>query len=267
MSGRIDGKSVVITGGSSGMGAACARRFAAEGADSVVIGDVNPAGAAIADELRGSGTRALFVPTDVSRKEACTALVAAAVEFAGHIDIALAAAGVSHGSYLTPGGELNPRTPLVELAAADWQRVMEINVDGVFYFDQAVAAHLLARGARGAIVNIASMNAQRTAPGVGAYSVSKAAVWMLTKSFAVELASSGIRVNAVGPGYITTSMTERMIEADPGVRDQMVALTPLGRMGTTDDIADAVLYLASDESSFVTGTILYPDGGYLAGVR
>jgi NAD(P)-dependent dehydrogenase (short-subunit alcohol dehydrogenase family) len=263
---RLAGRAVLVTGGGSGIGAACALRLAAEGAP-VVVSDINPSGEKVAARIRTAGGRAVFVAADVSDPEQCATLVAAAIEHLGRIDVLVAAAGISHSGYLTDPGSRQPRPRLVDVTPSEWHQVMAVNLDGIMFTNQAVARHMLAIGARGAIVNITSINAQRTSIGTGTYSVSKAAAWMLTKSYAVELASAGIRVNAVAPGFIETPMTERLFLGDPSYRQRMVDSTPLARMGQPDDIAGAVLYLASDDAAFVTGTLLYADGGHLAAQR
>jgi NAD(P)-dependent dehydrogenase (short-subunit alcohol dehydrogenase family) len=147
---------------------------------------------------------------------------------------------------------------------------MDVNLHGLLYTDQAVARQLLRQarqtGTRGSIVNIASMNAQRASVSTGPYSVSKAGAWMLTKTLALELAPAGIRVNAVGPGFIDTPMNEGLL-ADPAALDRVLTATPLGRLGEPSEVAAAVVYLASDEAAFVTGTMLYTDGGFIAATR
>jgi 3-oxoacyl-[acyl-carrier protein] reductase len=266
MGDRVAGRTVLVTGGGSGIGAACALRLAGEGGQ-VVVSDINRAGEQVAARIRDAGGHAEFIPADVSDPEQCRTLVAAAVEHLGRIDVLVAAAGISHGGYLTDPGSPQPRTALAEVTPEEWRQVMAVNLDGIMFTNQAVVRHMLAAGVRGVIVNITSMNSQRTSIGTGPYSVSKAAAWMVTKSYAVELASAGIRVNAVAPGFIQTPMTERLFLGDPGYRERMVESTPLQRMGQPDDIAAAVLYLASDDAAFVTGTLLYADGGYLAAQR
>jgi NAD(P)-dependent dehydrogenase (short-subunit alcohol dehydrogenase family) len=266
MGDRVAGRTVLVTGGGSGIGAACAVRLAAEGAP-VVVGDINPAGEQVAARIRVAGGQATFVQVDVSDPEQCQSLVETAIGQLGRIDVLVAAAGISHSGYLTDPGSQQPRPLLVDVTPSDWQQVMAVNLDGIMFTNQAVARHMLAAGIRGAIVNITSMNSQRTSIGTGTYSVSKAAAWMLTKSYAVELAAAGIRVNAVAPGFIETPMTERLFLGDASYRKRMVDATPLARIGQPDDIAGAVLYLASDDAAFVTGTLLFADGGYLAAER
>jgi NAD(P)-dependent dehydrogenase (short-subunit alcohol dehydrogenase family) len=266
MGDRLAGRTALVTGGGSGIGAACALRLAGEGAP-VVVSDINPAGEQVVTRIRAAGGQADFVAADVSDPEQCRTLVGAAIDHLGRIDVLVAAAGISHSGYLTDPGARQPRPLLVDVTPQDWQQVMAVNLDGIMFTNQAVARHMLAAGIHGAIINIASINSQRTSVGTGTYSVSKAAAWMLTKSYAVELASAGIRVNAVAPGFVETPMTERLFLGDPGYRQRMVDSTPLARLGQPDDIAGAVLYLASDDAAFVTGTLLYADGGYLAAER
>lgn len=271
MTGRVEGKTALVTGGSSGLGAACARRLAGEGAAGIVIGDLDRAGGErLAAELTAAGCPAWFVETDVSSRDDCQALTDTAVQRCGHVDVLVAAAGISHGGYLEEAegsyGAGRSRAPLVDVDPADWHRVMDVNLHGLMYTNQAVARHLLATGARGAIVNITSMNAHRASVLTAPYSVSKAAAWMLTKSLALELAPHGIRVNAVGPGFINTPMNTGLLGDDEAL-DRVLSATPLGRIGAPEDVANAALYLASDEAGFVTGVALCPDGGFIAATR
>jgi len=192
----------------------------------------------------------------------------------GKVDVCVAAAGISHANYVSRdiedqvGVDRMDRNDmlLLDKALASWQRVIDVNLTGVMLTDRAVARHLIARGEGGAIVNIASMAAVTALKGSADYCVSKAGVWMLTKCLSLELARHGIRVNAVGPGYIKTSMSGSSLTHQPWV-DARIAETPLRRLGEPVDIANACLYLVSDEASFVTGEIIFPDGGLGAGVR
>lgn len=264
---RLEGRVALITGGASGIGRATARRFAEEGAD-VVIADLNPdRGNETKQEIEKSfNRRALFVPCDVSKEEDIDALVARAVAEFGRIDTVLAAAGVSSASYVS--GEVRMGTSemdaghLVNKPVADWERVLKINLTGVMLTDRAVARHMIAAGIKGSIVNIASVAARVPLPGAADYNVSKAGVEMLTRVFARELAQHGIRVNAIGPGFIKTPMTQGLQE-DPLGEQMMLGMTPLGRLGTPLEIANTALFLACDESSYFTGQTLYPSGGMM----
>jgi NAD(P)-dependent dehydrogenase (short-subunit alcohol dehydrogenase family) len=267
VAGALSGRAALVTGGASGIGAACVRRLAAEGA-AVTVADLDEAaGRALVDDLAAAGIDAHFVRTDVTDDAACSAAIDAAAHRQGRLAITVAAAGISHGTYLTEPDAPNPKTGLLDVTADDWRRVMAVNVDGVLHTARAAARRMMSDGTKGSIITIASMNSQRTSVGTGPYSVSKAAAWMLTKSLAVELAPHGIRVNAVGPGFVETPMTARLFTPGSGARERALAGTPLGRLGQPEDIAAAVRFLAGDDAAFITGAILYADGGYLADVR
>ena len=264
----------LITGGASGIGRGCALRFAEEGAD-VVIADLNGERAEkAAAEVAAAGGRAETVVVDTASEKSVDAMVATAVRAFGRVDACVAAAGISHANYVSRevdeqvGVDRMDRDDmmLLDKSLASWQRVLDVNLTGVMLTDRAVARHMVERGGGGTIVNIASMAAVTALKGSSDYCVSKAGVWMLTKCLAVELARHQIRANAVGPGYIKTSMSGSSFTHQPWV-DKRVRETPLRRLGEPVDIANACLYLSSDESSFVTGEIIFPDGGLGAGVR
>jgi NAD(P)-dependent dehydrogenase (short-subunit alcohol dehydrogenase family) len=261
----------VITGAASGIGAACARRFADEGVAGIVLADVDAdRGQPIADELSSRGITAIFAPVDVRDQSATQDLAVAAEERLGRIDVLVAAAGISFAGYVSGQPQdyagSRSRVPLVDVELASWHQVMDVNLHGLFLTDQAVAQRMIAAGTRGSIVNITSINAERASVGTGAYSVSKAAAWMLTKIYALELAEHGIRVNAVGPGFIDTPMNDSL-KRDGVALQRVLGATPMGRLGDAVDIANAALYLASDEARFVTGTVVGPDGGFIAATR
>ncbi|MPY92588.1 MAG: glucose 1-dehydrogenase [Acidimicrobiia bacterium] len=274
MSRRLEGKVALVTGGASGIGRGCALRFAEEGA-SVLVADLNGERAEeVAAELTTIGAKADTVVVDTSSEASCEAMVRAAVAAFGRIDTCVAAAGISHAGYVSRpadeqvGVDRMDRDDLLVLdkSLASWQKVLEVNLTGVMLTDRLVARQMVAQGEGGTIVNIASMAAVVALPGSADYCVSKAGVWMLTKVLALELARHKIRVNAVGPGYIRTSMSGSSVSHQPWV-DARLKETPLRRLGEPVDIANACLYLACDESSFVTGEILFPDGGLGAGTR
>jgi NAD(P)-dependent dehydrogenase (short-subunit alcohol dehydrogenase family) len=248
---RMTGRRALITGGASGIGAAIAERFAAEGAGVVLfdLPDQQPLADALIARIAERGGTAQFVAGDVrSRAELDGAVAHAAARFGG-LDAVVAAAGIAIGG------------PLLATAPADWARVLDVNLTGVLQTVQAAAPHLIA--APGAtVVTIASTAAKR--PGAGAYSVSKAAVWMLTRGLAEELAPGGVRVNAIGPGFIDTPMLDRSRElAGDAWYDALPAQIPLGRIGTPEEIAGVALFLSTAESSYLTGSILHPDGGWI----
>lgn len=265
--GRLSGKVALITGGASGIGRACAIRYAEEGADVVVADRDVRRGAETVDELRGSANnRSLFVEVDVGEEESVAAMVERAVAEFGRIDTVLAGAGVSSAHYVSgsPRSDDVPARDLLSVAVADWQRVLDINLTGVMLTDRLVARAMIAGNVRGSIVNIASTAARIALPGAADYCVSKAGVVMLTQVLAMELMEAGIRVNAIGPGFIETPMTQAMRE-DQESREMMITMTPMGRLGTPREIANTALYLASDESSYTTGHTLYPNGGMFVG--
>jgi len=262
---RLEGRVAIITGGASGIGRATARRFAEEGAD-VVLADLNPErGADAVREIEAVvNRRAIFVKTDVGHEEDIDALVRRAVDEFGRIDCVLAAAGLSNANYVSGVVRERPTDPtanhLVNKSVSDWERVLKINLTGVMLTDRAVARHMIDAGIKGSIINIASVAARVPLPGAADYNVSKAGVEMLTKVLAMELIEHGIRVNAIGPGFIETPMTQGMRD-DPEALQRVMALTPMGRLGKPVEIANTALFLASDESSYFTGQTLFPGGG------
>jgi 3(or 17)beta-hydroxysteroid dehydrogenase len=248
---RLAGKVALISGGARGIGAATARLFTQEGAR-VVVGDLlEPEGRALEAELTGRGGQAAFVPLDVTREADWERAVAAAVSRFGTLDVLVNNAGI--------GGAGRVEDTTLE----EWHRVMEVNATGVFLGTKA-AIPALRRAGGGAIVIISSqlglVGMDDSSP---QYQASKGAVRLLTKHTALQYAKEGIRANSVHPGPIVTPMTEKR-RADPAVRARMVSRIPLGRYGEAEEIAYGVLYLASDESRFVTGSELVIDGGWTA---
>jgi len=257
---ELAGKVAIVTGGASGIGAGIVERFLAEGAR-VVIADIErDRGEGFAATL---GADAVFRLTDVSDPDQVGALVAAAVETFGGLDVMVNNAGVSskmHRSFLDDD-------------LADFRRVMAVNVLGVMAGTRDAARQMATSGG-GSIVNMSSIGGIQAGGGVMTYRASKAAVIMFTKSAAIELAHYEIRVNAIAPGNIPTPLLktttsekspEELARFEHAIREQMRADRPLKREGTTADIAEAVLYLASDRARYVTGTVLPVDGGTVAG--
>lgn len=274
MSGRLEGKNALITGGASGIGRATALRFAQEGAN-IFLADRFPAGAEeAAAEIKKLGRKAFVHQVDTADEAAVGKMADAAVKAMGNIDISVAAAGVSHGSYGVASGPTYHEPKIVaELDFAEWRKVLSINLDGVFLTCRAVSAAMIKARKGGRIINIASTAARIVEVGLSAYGVSKAGVWMLTRVMAAELAPYNITVNAIGPGLTRTPMTTNIIgDEDPASmraalnRENQVAGNHLQRLllnrfGEPLDVANTALFLASDEGSYFTGSILHPDGG------
>lgn len=247
---RLDGKVAIVTGAASGNGRAIAQRFAQEGA-TLVLADLNESGLAETERLvRQQERDALSLRCDVTRREDVQALVDAAAERFGHVDVMVANAGIGEGA------------PFLEMDDATWDVVLDVNLKGVFLSDQIAARRMVEQGGGGAIVNIASIMAELGSPAAANYCASKAGVKSLTKSAALALAPFGVRVNAIGPGYIDTPMTE-MLQEEPALRANLIQQTPLDRIGEPIDVAHAAVYLASEESKFMTGQTIFPDGGFL----
>lgn len=247
----FDGKVAIVTGGGSGIGEAACYLYAREGAK-VVVADLNEkTGNAVCEEIRKGKGDAIFVRADVSKPEDCQAMVAAALEKYGRLDIAFNNAGI--------GGEANPTA---DYSLEGWQKVIDINLSSVFYcMKYEIPAMLQAGG--GAIVNMASILGRvgfETSP---AYVAAKHGVVGLTKTTAVEYSRQGIRINAVGPGFIHTPLISGL-EQDEQTRNLLVSLHPIGRLGTSEEVAELVIWLSSDKASFVVGSYYPIDGGYLA---
>jgi NAD(P)-dependent dehydrogenase (short-subunit alcohol dehydrogenase family) len=274
MTGRLDGKVAVVTGGGNGIGRACCERFAEEGARVVVADVLDDAGAATVALLEGQGAKALYLRVDATSPEDNEAVMRAAVDSFGGIDIVVTAAGISNAGYRSgdiegqkqrlaanAGQPADTARAFTGMPIEEWRQVIEVNLTGTLLALQSAARHMLDQGRGGSIVTIASIAAKVPEAGTPSYGVSKAGVWMLTKHAARSLAPAGIRVNAIGPGYIQTNMTAIIGEL-PGARDRILGGIPMGRMGIPREVANTALFLASDESSYFTGEILHPDGGY-----
>jgi 3-oxoacyl-[acyl-carrier protein] reductase len=243
--GAFDGKVAVVTGAARGIGRTIAEKLAREGAD-VAICDLQAEWLAeTAAAVQALGRKVLPVAVDVGDGEAVNACIAQVVKVLGKVDIMVNNAGITKD------------TLLVRMSDDDWDAVLRVNLKGTFLFSRAVSK-LMMKQRSGAIVNIASVIGLIGNAGQCNYAASKAGVIALTKSTAKELASRGVRVNAVAPGFISSKMTDALSQE---VRDQMMANIPQGRFGQPEDIAQAVAFLASDEASYVTGQVLSVNGG------
>jgi 3-oxoacyl-[acyl-carrier protein] reductase len=241
----FEGKVAVVTGAARGIGQAISKRLAQEGAD-VVLCDLQAEWLAeTAGIVEGLGRKALSLAVDVGDSEAVNACINEVVKVFGKVDIMINNAGITKD------------TLLVRMSDDDWDAVLRVNLKGTFLFSRAVAKHMMKQRS-GAIVNIASISGVIGTAGQANYAASKAGVIALTKSTANELASRGVRANAIAPGFISSKMTDALSE---DVRKQYLSRIPLGRFGTVEDIANAVVFLASEQSSYMTGQTLHVNGG------
>ena len=242
----LQGRVAIVTGGSQGIGEACVRRFAQEGAQ-VVIADVADArGQALAAELG-----ALYVHCDVGDKAQVDALVAEVLRAHGRIDVLVNNAGIFKAA------------DFLDVTEADFDAVLRVNLKGAFLVGQAVA-RAMAQAGRGSIVNMSSVNGVMAIPTIASYNVSKGGINQLTRAMALALADKGVRVNAVGPGTIATELAAAAVLTSDEAKNKIMMRTPLKRLGEPSEVADVVAFLASDASSYVTGEIIMIDGGRMA---
>ena len=253
MSTELQNKVALVTGGTTGIGRDTAVLFAKAGAKVVVSGRRETEGEETSNLIRAAGGDGLFVKSDVSKSSDVQSLVQKTVEKFGRLDIAFNNAGIE-GKWV----------PLIEQSLEDWDAVIDVNLKGTWLCLKYEIQQMLKQGGGGTIVNMSSVAGLMGAAGAGVYCASKHGVIALTRTAALEYAVHGIRVNAVCPAVIETAMSDRAF-ADPGANKRVLALHPIGRFGKPMEVAEAVLWLCSSKSSFMTGHYIVLDGGMLAG--
>ncbi|MCH1624518.1 SDR family NAD(P)-dependent oxidoreductase [Fredinandcohnia quinoae] len=245
---KLVNKVAIVTGGASGIGEATVRLFVKEGAK-VVIADFSERGKELSEQLNAAGFDTLFVKTDVTNEDDVKNMIAETINKYGKLDIMYANAGIANDAVAH------------ELTYENWKRTIDINLSGLFLSDKYAIDQMLKQESGGVIVNAGSIHSHVGKVGVTAYSSAKGGVKLLTQTLGATYAKNGIRVNAVCPGYIDTPLIAGA--GDEG-KKHLISLHPQGRLGKPEEVAKAVLFLASDDSSFVNGTSLLVDGGYTA---
>lgn len=244
----LAGRAFIVTGAAQGIGEACARRLAADGA-AVALWDLADAtGQALAAELSGQGARAVYLRCDVSRKAEVDAALAETQSALGRLDGLVSNAGIFRAA------------DFLDITEADWDAVIAVNLKGSFLVGQAVARVLAAQG-HGAIVQMSSVNGRLTIPTIASYNASKGGIDQLTRVMALALADRGVRVNAVAPGTIATELARSAVLTSDEARRRILSRTPMKRLGEPAEIAEVVAFLLSDAASYMTGEIVVVDGG------
>ena len=245
------GRTAVVTGAGNGIGAACARLFVASGAK-VALWDRDQAAAQrVADAIDPGDRRARAMPCDVSRSADVASALAATLAAFGRIDILVNNAGIFHAA------------DFLDIHEDDWDAVLDVNLKGAFLVGQAVAREM-AKSGGGAIVNMSSVNGVTAIPSIASYNASKGGIDQLTRAMALALADKGIRVNAVAPGTIATELAQKAVLGSDEAKARIMSRTPMRRLGDPSEIASVCAFLASDAASYMTGEVVYVDGGRLA---
>ena len=246
---HFEGQVAIVTGASQGIGAACAERLAHDGA-AVALWDVDDArGTALTASLNARGHRAVYQHCNVAKANEVEAALAATLQAFGHVDALISNAGIFKAANF------------LDITEADWDAVIDVNLKGAFLVGQAVARAMVAAGRPGAIVNMSSVNGIMATPSIASYNASKGGVNQLTRVMALALADHGIRVNAVAPGTIATELAQKAVLGSDEAKARIMSRTPMKRLGEPSEIADVCAYLLSSASSYMTGEIVYADGG------
>lgn len=249
---NLNSKVAIVTGGSSGIGKATAFGLAANGAYVVLVGRDEKKGKRVADEICSEGGKAIYIQADVSKVDEIAGMVEYTVSKLGKVDILVNAAGISIKT-----------TPTEYVSEEEWDKILNINLKGTFICCQTVARAMIKQKS-GKIINVGSLQGEMVLPLRAAYAASKGGLKQVTKSMAIEWAKYNINVNVVAPGFVRTPMTEQVL-SDEFWYNVVVSNTPLGRPAQPEEIADVILFLASDAASYITGQTIVVDGGWTAG--
>ena len=246
---HLEGQVAIVTGAAQGIGEACAERLAQDGA-AVALWDLDDArGAALAASLNARGRRAVYRHCNVADKREVEAALAATLQAFGRVDALISNAGIFRAA------------EFLDITEADWDAVIGVNLKGAFLVGQAVARAMVAAGTRGAIVNMSSVNGVMAIPSIASYNASKGGVNQLTRVMALALADHGIRVNAVAPGTIATELARNAVLGSDAAMARVMSRTPMKRLGEPGEVADVCAFLVSSAASYMTGEIVYVDGG------
>ncbi|MFZ7102149.1 MAG: SDR family NAD(P)-dependent oxidoreductase [Peptococcaceae bacterium] len=250
--GEFNGKVALVTGGTKGIGRATVLELCNEGAHTVIASRNAAEGARFIEELTSRGLEASYVQADVGSLADIKKMVQEVLHHKGKIDILVNCAGV------------NIRKPIEDYHEDDWNYMVDINMKGTFFTCQEVGKSMIARGIKGAIVNVGSIQNEEVLPERGIYAGTKGAVKQMTKAFAIEWVKHGIRANSIAPAFISTPLVEKVLD-DPQWKQLIISRTPMGRAGKPEEVAHLIVFLCSEKASYITGTNMMIDGGWTAG--